>query len=68
MSHWRKFIAWLSENTATKLLAAAFIVLAWLFRYDMHGASAGAVYVLDRWSGALYYARGPVYVRVKDRE
>ena len=42
-----------------KLLIAAGIVgallLAWFYRYDLQG-SVGGAYLLDRWTGDVYYA------------
>jgi hypothetical protein len=53
---------------ATAILTAFAIAMTWWFRWDVHvvNTAGGPVsaYVVDRWTGTLYWARGQGMVPV----
>lgn len=52
------------------LVIAALIIAAWFFRWDVNtqhrGDGVGPAYVLDRWTGALYFATSQRIREIKD--
>ncbi|HEX5687376.1 MAG TPA: hypothetical protein VFY73_25450 [Ideonella sp.] len=44
--------------------AAFWVLTVWLMRYDIEPTAGGAAFLLDRWTGAVYWVTDEVIHRV----